>query len=70
MNFHPLTYITQHDLKARANSLAYAKYKLIKRENARKLAKKKYLFIMTVVKVKAFINILKRRILQRREEKK
>ncbi len=35
-NLHPLSYISQHDLKARANSLAYTRYKLIKREAARK----------------------------------
>ena len=50
--------------------MAYAKYKLIKRENARKMAKKKLLLIMTVVKCKAFVNKLKQRVLIRREEKK
>lgn len=70
MNFHPLTYISQHELKARANSLAYAKYKLIKRENAKKMAKKKLLLIMTVVKCKAFVTKLKARVLISREAKK
>ncbi len=70
MDFHPLTYITQHELKARANSLAYAKYKLIKRENARKAAKRKLLLVMTIVKCKAFVNKLKARVELRRAEKK
>lgn len=63
LNFHPMTYITQHELKQRANSLAYAKYKLIKRENARKQAKRKLMWIMCIVKCKAFANKLKARVL-------
>ncbi|CDW77124.1 UNKNOWN [Stylonychia lemnae] len=70
MNFHPLTYITQHELKARANSLAYAKYKLVKRENAKKAAKRKLLLIMCIVKCKSFVNKLKARVQIRRAEKK
>ena len=70
MNFHPLTYITQHELKARANSLAYAKYKLIKREQAKKAAKRKLLLIMCIVKCKAFVNKLKARVEMRRAERK
>ena len=70
INFHPLTYISQHELKARANSLAYAKYKLIKRENAKKAAKRKLLLVMCIVKCKAFVNKLKARVEQRRAEKK
>eukprot|EP00347_Sterkiella_histriomuscorum_P011501 403372213 len=70
INFHPLTYITQHELKARANSLAYSKYKLIKRENAKKAAKRKLLLIMCIVKCKSFVNKLKARVELRRAEKK
>lgn len=70
MNFHPLTYITQNELKARANSLAYAKYKLVKRENAKKAAKRKLLLIMCIVKCKVFVNKLKLKVEQRRAEKK
>ena len=33
-NFHPSTYITQKDLKMRATSVVYGKYKQIKREFA------------------------------------
>ena len=33
-NFHPSTYITQKDLKQRATSVVYGKYKQIKRELA------------------------------------
>lgn len=69
-NLHPLSYVTQHDLKARANSLAYSKYKMIKRENAKKMAKKKRLMLMTVVKCKAFANIMKDRILKARERRR
>lgn len=69
-DLHPLSYVTQHDLKARANSLAYARYKLIKREAARRQAKKKRLMIMTVVKCKAFANIMKERIVRARERRK
>jgi len=57
-------------LKARANSLAYAKYKLIKRENAKRAAKRKLLLIMCIVKCKAFVNKLKARVEIRRAEKK
>ena len=70
LQFHPLTYITQNELKTRANSLAYAKYKLIKREMARKAAKRKLMLIMCIVKCKAFINKLKARVEARRAEKK
>ena len=34
VNFHPSTYITQKDLKQRATSVVYGKYKQIKRELA------------------------------------
>lgn len=70
LNFHPLTYISQHELKARANSLAYSKYKLVKRENAKKAAKRKLMLIMSIVKCKAFINKLKSKVEQRRAEKR
>jgi hypothetical protein len=70
LNFHPLTYITQHELKARANSLAYAKYKLVKRENARKAAKRKLMLVMCIVKCKAFVNKLKTRVEVRRAERR
>jgi|LauGreDrversion4_2_1035121.scaffolds.fasta_scaffold201939_2 hypothetical protein len=69
-DLHPLSYVTQHDLKARANSLAYSRYKLIKRETAMKMAKKKRLMIMTVVKCKAFATIMKERIIKARERRK
>jgi hypothetical protein len=46
----------------RANSLAYSKYKLIKRENAKKLAKRKLMWIMCIVKCKAFANKLKAKV--------
>ena len=69
-NLHPLSYVTQHDLKARANSLAYARYKLIKREAAKRTAKKKRLMLMTVVKCKAFANIMKDRIIKARERRR
>ena len=68
-NLHPLSYISQHELKARANSLAYARYKLIKREAARKMAKKKRLLIMTVVKCKAFATKMKERIKKARQRR-
>jgi len=32
INFHPYTLITQQDLKQRANSVVYNKYKLLKVE--------------------------------------
>jgi len=68
-DLHPLSYVSQHELKARANSLAYARYKLIKREAARKAAKRKRLLIMAVVKVKAFIDKLKARVVKSRERR-
>jgi hypothetical protein len=68
-NLHPLSYISQHELKARANSLAYARYKLIKREAARRAARRKRLLIMTVVKCKAFANKMKARVLKARERR-
>ena len=61
--------MSQHELKARANSLAYARYKLIKREAARKAAKKKRLLIMTVVKCRAFATKMKQRVLKARERR-
>jgi hypothetical protein len=61
--------VSQHELKARANSLAYARYKLIKREAARKAAKKKRLLIMTVVKCRAFATKMKQRVLKARERR-
>ena len=70
INFHPYSYISQHELKARANSLAYAKYKLIKRENARNAAKKKLMLVMTVVKCKSFATKLKARVVLRREQRR
>lgn len=69
-NLHPLSYISQHELKARANSLAYTRYKLIKREAARRMAKKKRLLIMTVVKCKAFATKMKARIIKARERRR
>jgi hypothetical protein len=69
-DLHPLSYATQHDLKARANSLAYARYKLVKREAARKAAKKKRLMLMTVVRCKAFANKLKAQVLKGRERRR
>ena len=68
-NLHPLSYVSQHELKARANSLAYARYKLIKRESARKAAKRKRLFIMSVVKCRAFATKLKERVKKARERR-
>jgi hypothetical protein len=68
-NLHPLSYVSQHELKARANSLAYARYKLIKREAARKAAKRKRLFIMAVVKCRAFATKLKERVKKARERR-
>jgi len=61
--------VSQHELKARANSLAFARYKLIKREAARRAARRKRLLIMTVVKCKAFANKLKARIIKSRERR-
>jgi len=34
INFNPNTYITQKDLKLRATSIVYGKYKQLKREQA------------------------------------
>lgn len=50
--------------------MAYTRYKMIKREAARRQAKKKRLMIMTVVKCKAFANIMKERIVMSREKRK
>ena len=36
VNFHPQTLITQQDLKQRANSMVYNKYKQIKRDMAKR----------------------------------
>jgi hypothetical protein len=66
---HPLSYVSQHELKARANSLAYARYKLIKRESARKAAKRKRLFFMAIVKSRAFATKLKERVKKARERR-
>jgi hypothetical protein len=68
-NLHPLSYVSQHELKARANSLAYARYKLIKRESARKAAKRKRLFFMAIVKSRAFATKLKERVKKARERR-
>jgi hypothetical protein len=68
-NLHPLSYVSQHELKARANSLAYARYKVLKRESARKAAKRKRLFFMAIVKSRAFATKLKERVKKARERR-
>lgn len=64
VNIAPLSYITDRELKMRANSLAYSQYKQEKREYTRYQAKKKLLWFTTVVKCKVFVNKLKKRRLE------
>lgn len=67
INISPLSYLTDQDLKLRANSLAHSQYKKEKREYARHVAKKKLFWIMSVVKAKLFANKLKKRVQMKRE---
>ena len=61
-------YLTPNELKQRANSLAYSQYKKEKREMARRAARKKLLWIMSIVKCKSFVNKLKKRVEERRKK--
>lgn len=58
-NMHPLSFITQHELKARASSLAFSRYKLKKREVANIKAKRKRLLLIIVVLCLRFVKNLK-----------
>lgn len=49
--------------------MAFARYKLIKRENAKKKAKEKRLLFKAVVKARIFITKLKKKVLKARERR-
>jgi hypothetical protein len=61
VNFHPQTLITQQDLKQRANSMVYNKYKQIKRDMAKREQQRRLNWFMAVVRVNTFGHKLLRR---------
>lgn len=62
INFHPKTLITQQDLKMRANSVVFNKYKQIKREIANREQQRRLNWFMSVVKCKAWATKMVKRV--------
>jgi len=61
-----MTFITQQDLKKRADSLVFSKYKQIKKEAAKKEAQKRLNWFMSIVKCKAWVNKCKKAVANRK----
>lgn len=61
INFHPNTLITQSDLKQRANSAVYGKYKQIKRELARQEQLRRLNWFRSIVIAKKFAHLIVKR---------
>jgi len=57
-NFHPSTYIMQKDLKLRATSIVYGKYKQIKREYAVREQQRRLNWFRSIVIAKKFSKLL------------
>ena len=62
INFHPQTLITQQDLKTRANSVVFNKYRQIKREIAKREQQRRLNWFMSVVKCKAWASKMVKRV--------
>lgn len=60
------SYLTRDEMKIRAKSLAYAQYRKLRQEESKAKAHRKLMFLLVVVKCKAFATRMKRRILERR----
>lgn len=52
---------TTKELSERAQSLAYSQYKKLKRHQAKEMAKRRLLWIMSIVKCKVFATKLKKK---------
>ena len=70
IDIDPKMYLTIKELKQRANTLSYAQYKREIREYQKHLARKKMLWVMSVVKAKVFIKRLKQIWERQKEEEK
>ena len=66
-NFKPETLITQHELKARAESLILGKYKQIKRAIAKREQQRRLNWFMSVVMSLKFVKNLKKAVRESRE---
>ena len=69
VNFHPNSYITQKDLKLRATSVVYGKYKQIKREFAIMEQQRRLNWFRSIVIAKKFSKQLLRRAREKIEER-
>ena len=61
--------LTHNELKDRASTLAHSHYKMEKRQYAKYMAKKRLMWIMSVVKAKLFVNKLKKKWQQTKSRK-
>ena len=66
-NFHPNSYITQKDLKLRATSVVYGKYKQIKREFVIMEQQRRLNWFRSIVTAKKFSKLLLTRAKERIE---
>lgn len=60
------SYLTRDEMKLRAKSLAYAQYRKLRQEESKAKAHRKLMFLLVVVKCKAFATRMKRRIIEKR----
>jgi hypothetical protein len=70
VNFQPETLITQQDLKFRADSLVYGKYKQIKRLMEKRERQQRLNWFMSVVKARAWTTKVLKRVRARLAERK